>query len=208
VHGVVVIHRDRHTARALEFEDGHGLVRRTLAIRALPPSSGLGIDDLAIDVDVRETRPVAYTGRRQLLFGKTYRLDDLLRILGPSLCAGAMGMCRGEEHVPSGYPELLLNLPGDGLPDRVRYPAGIDRDERRHRTSALEDDCSRVETIENATAVLGKLTGRRRDVHLSRSYAKSRLLCLLCDSVTWDRPQNNQRSDYPGAHEEDSNLAR
>jgi hypothetical protein len=68
-------------------------------------------------------------------------------------------MCRGEEHVRSGYPELLLNLPGDGLPDRVWYSAGIDRDQRRHRTCALEDDGSRVETIENTTIVLWKLTG-------------------------------------------------
>ena len=51
---VVVVDGNRLAALCLEREHRDGLVGRALAIRSLPPAIRLRVDDLAIDVDVRD----------------------------------------------------------------------------------------------------------------------------------------------------------
>src|SRR5207247_2086269 len=80
MHGVVVIDRDRLSGHRLEFDDSYGLVGRPLVVWAFPPAAGFGVDDIAIDIYVRDAGSIACARGLQLLFCDAYGFDNLLCI--------------------------------------------------------------------------------------------------------------------------------
>ena len=93
----------------------------------------LGIDDLAIDVDVGDARAVPDARRRELLLREPDRLDDLLRVVGPARTAGAVGVRRRQQDVGRRNLQFGFDLPAHRLPERVRDAARINRDQCRAR---------------------------------------------------------------------------
>src|SRR5204863_9864044 len=53
VHGVVVVDRERLAVQTFKLDHGNGLVGRTFVVGSFPPTPRLRIDNVAIDVDVR-----------------------------------------------------------------------------------------------------------------------------------------------------------
>src|SRR5690606_21938796 len=111
--------RDRLAGQGLELDYGDRLVRGSVPIRSFPPSPRLGIDDVAIDIDVRRTGAEADSCRLTPLVSEAHGLDDLLRVGVAGSARDAMGMRGGEEDMGRRNAELAPERRGDGWPPLV-----------------------------------------------------------------------------------------
>src|SRR5690606_14532372 len=194
MHRIVVVDRDRLARQRLELDDGNRLVRRPVPIRSFPPAPRLGIDDVAIDIDVRLPDAEADSCRLTPLVSKAHRLNDPLRV-GVAGCArDAMGMRGREEDMVRRYAELALERRCDGSPHLIRNGARVYADQRRDRIAVVDHDRSRMNPIEDAEVALRQLVDVRRDVDLRRTRRDSPGLRQRSDRSRGD--QDRERSDY------------
>ena len=147
--------------QGLELDDRDCLVRGPIVVRAFPPAFGLWIDDVAIDVDVRNAGAIADARRSEALLRKTDRFDDFLHVRSRLLPGCAVGVRGGDEYVLCGNPEFAFNLLRHVLPDLLGNPACIQRDESGAGRTAVDHDGAGIEVIENAFVVPGKCVLRR-----------------------------------------------
>src|SRR5687768_10304328 len=195
---VVVVDGDRHAGERVEPEHRDRLVGRPLAVRSLPPPAGLWIDDLAVNVDVRLSRSISHSGGRQSLPGETNRFDDLLLVVGTALSAGTVRVRRRQQHARRRDSELLLDSRRHRLPQRRRDRTGIHRDECCAGRAVLENNRACIQAIENASAVLRKLTRRRCDIDSCRADAQCRRARRLGGCCRCHRGYKQKRGEYGG----------
>ena len=194
---VVVVDSDGHAGERVEPEHRDRLVGRPLAVRSLPPPTGLRIDDLAVDVDVRLSRSISHSRGRQPLPRHANRFDNLLLVVLTALSARTVRVRRGQQHVRRGNSQLLLDSSRHRLPERRRYRSGIHRDERCAGRAALENNRTGVQAIEDAATVLRELTLGRCDIHPRSADAQCGCACRLSRCHRRRRGHQQQRREYP-----------
>ena len=166
MHRIVVIGRDGLAVEGLEVEYSHGLVRLAVIVGTLPPGPALGIEEVALDIEVTDAVADSYLGRNHVL---VCLLDGLVHPLGQFVCRyGASGMAVGAvvDDIALRDAEILLDAFVDGI-DTTLVGVAVNVGQAGDGGAVREEDHTEVGMVEDSIRITAELVRTRGDVHFS-----------------------------------------